>query len=223
MPFQGYPHSNPYDYGQDIVEDTASGRQYGSLQEMQRQQQRDAARNAYMQSIMPGYGGGGGGGAPSGSGGSGGGALGGAYADAMGSARGANESRYNDILGQYQAMTGGKPPAKKSGGSGIGSRIMQRMNSDPYQQYKQSGGSMGPLQWRRLSEQAERTALERGGQFGGMNASQLYPREWGGGQFLGNPQNAGNTGGAGAYGQRPSTPPPVYPTYTAPNRGNQNY
>lgn len=221
MPFQGYPHQNPYDYGQDIVTDTASGRQYGSQQEMQRQQQREAANAAYMRMIMSagGQGGGGGGGGGMSPGGGGMGGLAQSYADAYSGARGANESRYNDIMGGFdQLMGGGQKPAPKKTGHTIASRPVA---GGKYGAYKGSGSPLGYFEWLRLNQQGERQALQNGGQFGSMDASRLYPREWGdSGQFLGSPSQAG---GQSSKPQRPTVAPPQYPTYTPPTRGNQNY
>ena len=157
---------------------------------------------------------------PSGSGGGGGGygALGGAYANAQNEARGANESRYNDILGGFnQLLGGGGGSQQRSGGS-----MMKAGSTGPVAQWKASGSPMSFSEWRAMAKKLEQTAARRGGAYGSVDASQVYPREWGQGGFLGDP-NAPPTTGVGAYGQRPTMPPPVYPTYTPPQRGPQNY
>ena len=101
---------NPYTSGQTFFS-APDGTTFDNTAALNMYMRGRLGQNRFMGGTDRVAGSGGGGSAPAGSMGGG---LGGAYADAMGSARGANESRYNDILGQYQAMTGGKPPAKKN-------------------------------------------------------------------------------------------------------------
>lgn len=178
-----------------------------------------AALNAYMQGRLGQNrfmrGGQGGGGMPSGSGGGGSG-LGGLYANAANSANAANESRYADILAGFDSMLGGGQPKKKTHSMG------GHLGSSPVGAWRNSGTQMSFSEWRALQKKLEQMAASRGGAYGSIDATGVYPREWGGGQFLGDPRAAqGNNGGA--YSQRPTMPPPVYPTYTPPVRPNQNY
>lgn len=181
-----------------------------------------AALNAYMNGRLGmnrfagGGGQGGGGGAPQGGGNPYSG-LASSYAGAYNSAKGANESRYNDIMGGFDALLGGGGRQKKSTGNW---KTMQPA-SNRRQSYKDSGSPLGYFEWLRLMQGGERQALKSGGQFGSMDASGLYPRMWGEGEFLGSPSQGGGSGANNM--QRPTMPPLVYPTYNAPVRGNQNY
>lgn len=155
-----------------------------------------------------------------GGGGGGGGSLSGAYGDAYNSARNANESRYNDILAEYDKMIGGggKPaPARRTASvsGGLPSR-------SKFRDYQNSGSTLGFFDWLNTSRGLEHTAAQRGGAYGGIDATGVYPRMYGNGEFMGTPPSGQQPVG-GAYGQRPTIPPPVYPTYTPPKRSNVNY
>ena len=182
-----------------------------------------AARDAYDQGRLGQgrfQGQGDGGGAPRGAGsGGGGGGLGGAYANALNSANAANESRYADILGGYDAMTGGGGAKPKKRG---GLPVMFGAMNNPVEAWKRSGSQMGYSEWSQLQKMLEQMAAKRGGAYGSIDASRVYPRMYGEGEFLGTPPTGQQPIG-GQYGQRPTMPPPVYPTYTPPSRGNQNY
>ena len=169
------------------------------------------ARDIYAQLQRAGGGGGGR------SGGGNAGSIAGAYGGAYNAAKNANENRYNDILAGFDELMGGKrPPQKRS------TSIQGPSFHSHYQDYRNSGSGLGYMEWRALQAKLERTAAQRGGVYGGMDASGVYPRMYGNGEFLGAPPSGQQPLG-GAYGQRPQTPPPVYPTYTPLQRQNVNY
>jgi hypothetical protein len=207
-------------YG-DRVEDLRTGRAYESREELLRDQQRQAEAQAYQNYILGALGMGGGGGMRSGapSGGSPGG-MGGAYADAFNAARNANVSRYNDILGGYDNLLGGgAKPAPKTATLST-SRWSNMVGNSPVASWQKSGTQLSYSAWKALQKRLEQEAARMGGAYGSIDASRVYPRMWGQGEYLGAP---GSAAPGGAYGQRPNIPPPVYPTYTPPVRGNQNY
>lgn len=203
-------------YVGDVITDANTGERYASHEDMRNAQ--DWARKlAEFQA-----GGGVMGRVPRGTGSGGGGGLGGAYSNAMAGGmanNAANESRYGDILSGYDAMLGGgRAPAKKTATTirGIGS------TGGPVASWRNSGSQMSFSEWRALQKKLEQLAASRGGAYGSIDASGVFPRMYGGGEFLGTPPTGQQPIG-GAYGQRPNVPPPVYPTYTPPVRGNQNY
>lgn len=143
-----------------------------------------------------------------------------AYQDAYNGARGANEQRYNDILAEYDKMLGGggkKAPERR--GNSVPGAVR---GSNNMAAWRDSGTALGPLEYRMLRAQLERTAAQRGGSYGGIDASGVFPRMYGNGEFLGTPP-AGQQPVGGSYGQRPQVQQPTYPTYTPPTRKNVNY
>lgn len=208
-----YSYQNPYATGTQLYH-SPEGETYDSLQSMKDAQewQRQLAEFQAGGGVMGRTGGGG---VPSGGGGGGG--LASSYANAYNTARGANESRYGDIMAGYDTLQGGsKPPAQKSSRT---IRSPGSMGGGNYQQFKGSGSPLGYFEWLKLMREGERKALQSGGSFGSMNASQLYPRMWGEGAFLGSPSQGGGSG----VMQRPTVVQPTYAQYTPPKRGNQNY
>lgn len=150
-----------------------------------------------------------------------GGDLMGAYGKAYGDARGANESRYNDILAEFDRMLGGGgygQPTQQKGFHVQGGRSGQSR----FQQWRDSGSPQGYFEWMNTRRGLEHTAADRGGAYGSIDARDVYPREWGGGRFLGDPRQA-QGGGQQGPGPRPTVAPPTYPTYNMPQRPPMNY
>lgn len=139
---------------------------------------KDQAR-AYLRQKFGLYGGSGSG---SGSGGSGTDGLVQSYASAFNKARNANQSRYNSILGMFDNMMGGGAglPASAGRTSFNGGR---RTNSR-FAQWRASGSALPYMQWVAIRRRLETEAANRGGSFGGIDASGVYPREFGSGQFI---------------------------------------
>lgn len=137
--------------------------------------------------------------------------LAGSYADASARANQANESRYNEILGGFDALMGGGGGGGKGGGAVQSPRnaiFGDGMLQNARAQWQSSGSTLPFTRWLSLMRAMEIKAAQQGGQFGAMDASQVRPRMYGQGEYLQEPG-----GGGPSMGTTPPAPP-----YTMPER-----
>lgn len=148
------------------------------------------------------------------------------YANAANAANAANESRYGQILGEFnQALGGGGGGGTMAprGGGFIRNNGGRMSIGGSYGQWKDSGSTLPYYKWKQLMQAAEIKALQTGGQFGGMDATGLYPRQYGSGQFLGLPGAAGSTLPNTSSPYPPAPPRPAIPEYTMPVRPTPSF